>query len=305
MTDPHCEEEATATAAPPEEGAPTWMVTFGDLMSLLLTFFILLFSMSEIEMERFLLASQSLRQAVGGTAPVAIPDPQGLMPDPVDPALRLQRPGAAETTITEPSPAEPAPSRPSPAASEEERSPAAGEEPVDPFVDDYLDRLAQRLEAFVQEHDLAPEVRVERAGEGVYLRMETVAFFESGDAALRPAARPILEELAALTRSLHVGLAVSGHADDRPITSRRYPSNWELSAARAAGVARLLVAAGQDPARVRVEAFAEYRPVAANDSPDGRERNRRVDLFFARSDVVAAAARLRLLPDTTAAPVVP
>ena len=68
-----------------EEGAPSWTVTFGDMMSLLLTFFILLFSMSELEMDRFLLASQSLREAMGGTAPEAITDPTGLMPDPVDP----------------------------------------------------------------------------------------------------------------------------------------------------------------------------------------------------------------------------
>ena len=86
---------------PVEEGAPLWTVTFGDMMSLLLTFFILLFSMSELKMERFLLASQSLRQAMGGTATENIEDPMGLMPDPVDPDLNLQAPGTTEGTDPE------------------------------------------------------------------------------------------------------------------------------------------------------------------------------------------------------------
>ena len=88
------ELEQGSTPPPAEEGAPLWTVTFGDMMSLLLTFFILLFSMSEIKVEKFLLASESLREAMGGTARDPVEDPLGLMPDEVDPDLEVRNPSA-------------------------------------------------------------------------------------------------------------------------------------------------------------------------------------------------------------------
>ena len=85
--------QSESSGAPVEEGAPTWVVTFGDMMSLLLTFFILMFSMSEVKQDRFLLAAQSLREAMGSTAEVPTDTPLGLMPDEVDPELDLSNPG--------------------------------------------------------------------------------------------------------------------------------------------------------------------------------------------------------------------
>jgi len=75
---------------------------------------------------------------------------------------------------------------------------------------------------------------------------------------------------------------VSGHTDNVPIRSAAFASNWELSAARAAGVARTLVGRGRDPSAVTVEAFGEYRPLATNDTPEGRAQNRRVEVYYSR-----------------------
>ncbi len=264
-----------------EEGAPSWTVTFGDMMSLLLTFFILLFSMSELKMEKFLLASQSLREAMGGTAEEVIDDPMGLMPDPVDPELNMQNPGPGQGAAA-----------------------ADGDGPggawLDNFAEAYLDVVEERFRDFIAENDLTSTVQVERDGEGVRLRMKTVTLFGSGDATVSPEGAEVLGSLSEITRGLDIGVVVSGHADNRPIRNSVFASNWELSAARAAGVARALVSRGHPPAKVRVESFGEFRPVATNDTPEGRSLNRRVELFYSRTDVTAAA--LYLLNEESADP---
>ncbi|MFC1662096.1 flagellar motor protein MotB [Gemmatimonadota bacterium] len=90
---------------------------------------------------------------------------------------------------------------------------------------------------------------------------------------------------------MEVGVVVSGHADNQPIRSGLFGSNWELSAARAAGVARSLVADGHSPDLVRVESYGEFKPIADNATVEGRAKNRWVELFYARNDVRDAALR--------------
>jgi chemotaxis protein MotB len=257
------------------------------MMSLLLTFFILMFSMSELKMDRFLLASQGMREAMGGTAAESIPDPMGLMPDPVDPDLQLQNPGKEA------------------GASDPVEASGAGDE-IRTVVEAYMEMIVSRLEAFVAERGLERTVTVQQDGEGVYLRMQTAALFPSGTATLQPAGKEALRELADITSSISVRVAISGHADNEPIHGGPFASNWELSAARAAGVARELVEHGQDPRLVRVESFGEYRPIGDNGTAEGRAQNRRVELYYARVDVVAAVmewARLaELQADSVSAP---
>jgi chemotaxis protein MotB len=260
---------------PAEEGAPTWVVTFADMMSLLLTFFILMYSMSEVKVDRFLLASQSLREAMGSTAEVPTPAPMGLMPDPVDPELELANPGLTDGATLNPVDGE------------------GGDDYVDVFAEAYMKMIMERLAALVAEAGLdSTVVELVREDEGVYLRIREAALFETGVAALKPEGHTLVLSLSAVTRGLEVPTIVSGHADSRPIRTPAFPSNWELSAARAAGVARLLVSGGQEPATVRVQSFGEYQPVASNDTPEGRARNRRVELFFSRDDMRRAAANL-------------
>lgn len=267
---------STEEPVPPmvEEGAPSWTVTFGDMMSLLLTFFILLFSMSELKVERFLIASQSLREAMGGTAQESVEDPSGIMPDPVDPGLNLQNPGMTESV------------------SQGEREEIVfGEGLLDEFADSYLDLIRERLQKFIDENQLWETVEVQKEVDGVFLRMESGALFGSGEALIRPEARGVLQYLSKITRDLNVGVVVAGHADNQPIRNMAFPSNWELSAARAAGVARILVQDGHPPTMVRVESYGEFKPIADNNTAEGRAKNRRVELFYSRQDVRDAALR--------------
>ena len=265
---------------PVEEGAPTWVVTFGDMMSLLLTFFVLMFSMSELEVERFLLASQSLREAMGSTAEVPVDDPLGLVPDPADPEIDLVNPGLNNGATTNPVDGE-----------------TQGEDYIDVFADAYIEMIETRLLDLIAEAGLdesTVEVVVEE--EGVYLRIRDAALFATAQAALQPQGRDLVLSLSAVTREIGIPTIVSGHADSRPISTAAFASNWELSAARAAGVARLLVASGQDPETLRVQSFGEFQPVDDNATSEGRARNRRVELFFSRDAIRDMALQLQQQP---------
>lgn len=246
-----------------EEGAPLWTTTFGDMMSLLLTFFVLLYSMSELKQERFLQASQSLREAMGGTAAEVPEDPMALVDEALDPEMFLENAEAG----------------------------SPGDAMLEAVTDAYMEVIAKRLERFIDENELHDVFSVDRAQDGVYLRMQSSALFASGSGTLEPRAVPMLGYLAEITTTIDVRSVVSGHADNQPISTPQFASNWELSAARAAGVARHLVAAGQDPEMVRVESFGEFKPVESNATPEGRARNRRVEVFFARDDILDAVKR--------------
>ena len=263
--------------APVEEGAPTWIVTFADMMSLLLTFFILMYSMSEVKQERFLLASESLREAMGSTATIPTDNPMGRMPEDVDPDLDLANPGMNNGATT------------SPVDSEN-----AGDDVVNVFAEAYMKMIEERLRDLVEESGLdASSVEIVREEDGVYLRIRDAALFATAQANLTPQGEALVLNLSGITKGLGVPTIVSGHADSRPIRTASFPSNWELSAARAAGVARLLVAAGQDPETVRVQSFGEFRPIADESTEEGRARNRRVELFFSRDAIEDIALRLQ------------
>lgn len=279
MSDTAVHEE---NAPPPaEEGAPLWTVTFGDMMSLLLTFFILLFSMSELKMDKFLLASQSLREAMGGTAAEAIVDPMGLMPDPVDPDLQMQNPGLSQ------------------GASESPDNGMAGGARIgqmsvaEMIAEEYMKGMVEQLTSLVEENDLQDRLTLTIGADGVRIRVQAAALFQPGDAIVAAGSMWLLDSLAHLTGEVEVPVIVAGHADNQPIGNSRFASNWELSAARAAGVARRFVDNGRDPEQLRVEAFGEYRPVATNATREGRATNRRVELFYSRQAVIESVTRWR------------
>jgi chemotaxis protein MotB len=123
---------------------------------------------------------------------------------------------------------------------------------------------------------------IERTAGELTVRLRDSISFLSGSAELLPSVLPFLDGIAdLLTAHPEVRIETSGHTDDLPIATSIYPSNWELSTARAAAVARYLLGrATLDPARVRVAGYAEHRPVDPGHTPEGRARNRRVEIRF-------------------------
>jgi len=223
-------------------GAPAWMVTYGDLMSLLLTFFVLLLSFSSIEEEKFEHAVQSLQGALG-----VLPYNLTAVPSPLPP----QDPGGRRPT--------------------RER----------------IRQMARELMRFMQVRGFDTEVEMELSDQGVLkINLPSQVLFESGEAVLRPQAVPILTEVARQLGAVEGAvIEVHGHTDNVPVSTAAYADNWYLSFDRARTVMMFLVENGEIPFdRIEPTAHADSRPVASNDTPEGRQENRRVEIFV-RGDI--------------------
>jgi chemotaxis protein MotB len=223
----------------PPEGAPEWMVTFADLMSLLLTFFVLLLSFSNMEIVKFRTMAGSVRNALGLKSEFDLSDvPMGnkLLPY-EDPKEGEGDPGDAQG-------------------------------------------LRSELEEMLREAGLPEKASVRMTSRGVALHIEGDILFDSGRTHLKPEALPILDRLTELIPRVGYRVDVHGHTDNIPIATTAFPSNWELSAARAGRAVRYFVENGVPADRFRAIGLAETRPVEDNDTPDGRTANRRVEFLF-------------------------
>jgi len=139
------------------------------------------------------------------------------------------------------------------------------------------------------------QIQVERMRGQLRVDMVDEILFDSGEASLKPAGKEVLEKLASVLAGSDRQIRVQGHTDDVPITGRlaqTFPTNWELSAARAVNVVRFLQdGASLDPAHLSASALSQYRPRVANDGPDGRQKNRRIEILLepAGEELVAEA----------------
>ena len=142
--------------------------------------------------------------------------------------------------------------------------------------------LAHQVVNTIQARGLAGKVSVRVDPQrGVVISLAEAAVFGSGEADFQEEARETMEAVAEIMRKAPHTVRIEGHTDDRPIRTSRYPSNWELSTARAVNVSKALIEEfGFSPARVSAAGYASHRPVAGNDTSDGRSRNRRVDIVL-------------------------
>jgi chemotaxis protein MotB len=143
-----------------------------------------------------------------------------------------------------------------------------------------VEHVVAELEQFLATRGLRAQVEVAPSERGIILRTRDQILFDSADARLKSDGLPVLAAVAELARRFHGQLAVEGHTDDLPIQNTLFPSNWELSGARAAMVLRYLLSAGMTSELVHVAGYADRRPIAGNDSEEGRARNRRVEFVF-------------------------
>jgi chemotaxis protein MotB len=141
-------------------------------------------------------------------------------------------------------------------------------------------RIVQQVEQFLTERGLSAQVEVAPDERGIILRTRDQILFDSGAAQLKTEGLPVLEAVADLARRFHGQLAVEGHTDDQPIQTDLFPSNWELSSARSSVVLRYLLGEQIAAERVHVAGYADRRPIASNETDEGRARNRRVEFVF-------------------------
>lgn len=217
-----------------EPSAPFWMVTFSDMVTILLTFFVMIVAMSEVEVKKFKEALSYFQGHMG------IMQHESVQSD-----MRQQ-----------------------------------------PLMNFRTKAQAQHYEdllAYLQSHDLHDKVQVDLKENGIHLVITDSVMFQSGEAELIEPSRTILSLVARLLDEGGIeGVMVQGHTDDQPINTSRFPSNWELSTGRAASVVRFL---SQETTTLAPSHFAaigqgEFHPVDTNDTPEGRARNRRVEILF-------------------------
>lgn len=247
--------------APVEENDGWWSITFSDLVLLLFAFFVL---WHVADKQRAVAVARATQRAAAASQETGEPAaaPELLAPEPL-----------AETAPV-PAPAAPAPSTP-PLPPKERPAPVRE-------VASLWQEMQAEITRYVHEQDLAGAVGVISTEHGLVISLNDTITFPPGQTTLSPAVVPVLARVATLAAErAELNLEISGHTDDRPIATTAFPSNWELSAARASRVARALLAQGGiDPVRISTRGYAHYRPLSPNDSETHRSANRRVEIRF-------------------------
>jgi chemotaxis protein MotB len=241
-------------------GSPAWIVTFADLATLLLTFFILLLSFAEMDVEKYRAMANSMAVAFGSNQ--VLGDAVGGSPLTLIESDTVSLPEPMETATDEPE-------------FIDERAEGDAPTKIPAGVIDLASRMIEELEPEVASEALSVNYDESR----VVIRFSEEATFRSGEAAIKPGMVPIIERVVEVLSGCSGDVLVAGYTDDRPIASGRYRSNWDLSAARAVSVVHELVLNRQVPAeRVVAAGRAETNPLAPNDSPENRAKNRRVEI---------------------------
>jgi len=259
-----------------------WAIPYGDLITLLLAFFVVMYAMSSVNEGKYRVLSDSLVAAFQGA-------PRTMQPIQVGEKTRGS--GAdIQMTIVQQAMLEGqprdmlAPLVDAPVI--REYSAQAPDTALNSTADQTqgerieLESVAKEVEramAGLIEQEL---IVVRRHGLWVEVEIRTDILFPSGVATLSPSALSVLEQLAATLEPFPNPIRVEGHTDTRPINTRAFPSNWELSAARAASVVHLFVREGLNPERLAVIGLGEHRPIQDNDTSEGRNANRRVVLVI-------------------------
>ncbi|SHK15846.1 OmpA/MotB family protein [Thermocrinis minervae] len=143
-----------------------------------------------------------------------------------------------------------------------------------------LQRQLEELHEMLQKMGLEGEFKVSYEVIGIRLILQEKLLFDSGSATIKPEFYPILDKLVEILNSLPNPIEVEGHTDNIPISTDLYPSNWELSTARASAVVRYFIAKGISPSRLKAAGYADTRPIAPNTTPEGRAQNRRVEIVI-------------------------
>lgn len=269
-----------------------WSISLADMMTLLLCFFILIVAVSHVDMSRYDRVADSMEKAL-----VPVPKPR------VRPARTATRPAAPSKPAPETKPAgvrskvshtvlarEVVPGRKPEVIRMDGKAPDQPQPPAPPQAEEDSERTGPkrktleeiRKELAAKLVNSASAVELIPRDTGVALNLKGAAFFDLASAEIKPDALPLLRDIASTLAGTPYKVTVEGHTDNLPIESWLYPSNWELSSARASRVARFLIDQGVPRDHMRVEGLADTQPVSPNTDAEGRPipenqaQNRRV-----------------------------
>ncbi len=232
-----------------------WLISYADFVTLLLALFVVLYAMSSVDLDRLQTMVSGMRTAFVETGTEA---------------------GGADRALPEPG-----------------GSPSEQTTGTDPDANDvpYVvlrDRIESTLESQHGSDQGESGLQTHRSDRGLVISLAAEEFFESGDTRILTDALGPLNAIGSVLALSTLPIRVEGHTDDLPIQSEHFPSNWELSSARASAVARHLIERlSIAPSRIGASGYAEYRPIAPNDSDKNRALNRRIDIVVLKSDFAA------------------
>jgi chemotaxis protein MotB len=224
-------------------GAPAWIITFADLSTLMLTFFVLLISFSNQDVMKFREMLGSVQGAFGVT---------------------VRREGTYQDILT---------GNASKIAEDKKKKKKEEEEEFKR----QLEQVSQSVADAAHASKLEDAVTTVSTSDGMRIRVKGEAVFPSGSAKISPQAAPLLDQLARAIKKAGLPLTVEGHTDNVPMKSALFADNWELSGARAAVVARYLILKGTPEDKIQAVGYADFMPLGENTTPEGRAKNRRVE----------------------------
>ena len=284
------------------ENEERWLLTYADMLTLLFALFMVLFSISSVNISKYQVLQQSLKAAFSGSilpggraimqsgsestaqhvpATAAVPSIVPLVPTPT--SRSSSSTGAANTPASQAAKAASA----KPLSTAQLRA-ALNSMAASVAEQQSFKALQKKLNAYAKAHGFSDRVQTVIERRGLVVRVLTdKLLFDSGQATLQPAGDPLLEEVASLLNvdNTHP-ITVEGNTDNQPIATSQFPSNWELSTARATTVVRFLIAHGVSAGRLAAAGYAALHPVDSNATATGRARNRRVDIVLMRLNPV-------------------
>ncbi|SHK30852.1 flagellar motor protein MotB [Desulforamulus aeronauticus] len=223
-----------------------WLITYSDLITLLLIFFIVMYTLSKIDANKYHAIAASLSKSMGGSQSILDNGGPSIVP------------GVGEAKELE-----------------------AGLEKAE---QESMERIKKQIEEYVNQQGLAGKVTVTIEERGVVVSFQDVVLFPLGSDALNNFSREIVDTVGAILHQTPNYIRVEGHTDNLPIRTGRFPSNWELSLARSATVVhRLIQFSSIPPDRLSATGYGEYRPRMPNDTDANRQQNRRVDIIVLRT----------------------
>ncbi len=276
--------------------AEAWAIPYGDLVTLLFALFTVMYAMSSVNEGKFRVLSDSMIAAFNGA-------PKSMRPVNIgerDPG----KGGDQQLTGVTPTVFIKTEDKSTPDSKLTPRDPTKTESKTSNDLPGALIRMQRQVQDAMQSLIDAKLVTVRRENMWLEIEINADILFPSGAGEFAPAAEPVLDKLAQVLKPFPNPIRVEGHTDDRPIRTAAFPSNWELSAARAASVVHQFTRQGIDPLRLEIVGFGEFHPRMPNDTTEGRNANRRVVVLVLEAVAPGATVTARTGEQTpaTAAP---
>lgn len=236
------------------ENHERWLITYSDLITLLMIFFVIMYAMSSVSKAKFTALQQSLAAALHE-----------------DTSSPLQNDGKSSLIES--------------ASSDNGHNPSTSTTNQSQVKSSQkIDNLAKQVHQYIVSHNLQANVSSLDEQRGIQITLRDVVLFDTGQATLKPGAQDLLEGLVPFFNRVDNPIVIEGYTDNQPIDTPQFPTNWDLSTARATDVVKFLQTQHVAPTRLSAVGYGEFHPLVPNDTAEHRQENRRVNIVIMRSE---------------------